>query len=133
MRAMFVASPLAVRWRLAIASGDWRTSERVAAMAPVFLVGWAVLLFAAPIVCACAALASPWLHVYDLTILALPLAWLVTVGAAHRFSPIGEGGRVRGLHVPALLASGDGLGPPARHAGVAGGAAGSRVASVRGG
>jgi hypothetical protein len=37
--------------------------------------------------CVCSAFASPWLHNYDLTLLALPVAWLVSRGCATGFRP----------------------------------------------
>ena len=38
-------------------------------------------------ICVCAALTSPWLHYYDLTVLALPIAWLAAAGRHDGFLP----------------------------------------------
>ncbi len=37
--------------------------------------------------CVCACVASPWLHYYDLTILALPVAWIISEGLRGGFWP----------------------------------------------
>jgi hypothetical protein len=37
--------------------------------------------------CACAALGTPWLHRYDLVVLALPIAWMVSQGLRTGFRP----------------------------------------------
>jgi hypothetical protein len=37
--------------------------------------------------CACATLGTPWLHRYDLVVLALPIAWMVSQGLRSGFRP----------------------------------------------